>query len=478
MVASELQSDDGATEIYMSVGEVVAGKYVVERVLGVGGMAFVLSAKHIELDERFALKFLARAFLAEEVIIERFTREAKAACRIRSEHVVRVHDVGTHHGAPFLVMEHLTGRDLATALAERGPLGVEEAVEYTMQACEALAVAHAQGIVHRDIKPENLFLVEQEGLPRVKLLDFGISKIALTGGDAATRLTGHLSLGTPCYMSPEQIRSTASADAASDLWSLGVVLYELLTATQAFSADTIPEMCAAVLETEPRPLRELRPEVPPELAAVVERCMRKDAAERFANVAELALALLPFAPSRALVCAERSSSVMRATRPTPRAVPRISSVRPRYDAPASSSPVALDTPMDAELPPRAPRRSGLLGLSALALFGAATALAVVALARDPAPDPAGASSAAPPAATELAATPVTTRPLDPPAAQGDAAIATAVRKRAVPSATAAGPRPRPPGPPPVAPDGAGPRPAEASSAVHAPPARASVELGY
>ena len=154
---------------YVGVGDVVAGKYRVERVLGFGGMAFVLSAKHVHLDEHFALKFLNREFLAQKTIVERFTREAKAACKIRSEHVARVYDVGLHEGAPFIVMEHLTGRDLAAVVVDGGALEIADAAEYAMQACVALAVAHSHGIVHRDIKPENLFLVEHEGMPIIKL---------------------------------------------------------------------------------------------------------------------------------------------------------------------------------------------------------------------------------------------------------------------------------------------------------------------
>lgn len=299
---------------YVGVGDVVAGKYRVERVLGFGGMAFVLSAKHVHLDEHFALKFLNRELLAQKPIVERFTREAKAACKIRSEHVARVYDVGLHEGAPFIVMEHLSGRDLAAVMADGGALEVADAAEYAMQACVALAVAHSHGIVHRDIKPENLFLVEHEGMAVIKLLDFGISKIALTGSDPRARLTGQLTLGTPCYMSPEQIRSTASAVARSDQWSLGVVLYELLAGSEAFQAETITEVCAAVLEKEPRPLGELRPELPQALVDVVARCMAKNADDRYGDVGELAAALLPFAPSRALVSAERASSILQAAR--------------------------------------------------------------------------------------------------------------------------------------------------------------------
>jgi serine/threonine-protein kinase len=299
-------------DIAVREGDVIDGKYQVERVLGVGGMGYVVAAKHVHLDEPVALKFLHTEFLTRPGVAERFTREAKAACKIKSEYVARVYDVGMHEGAPFLVMDHLVGRDLFTVLLESGPLPVDAAVEYTMQTCAALAAAHSIGIVHRDVKPENLFLVEQQGLPTIKLLDFGISRTALTGlafGEVS-RMTGAATLGTPLYMSPEQIRSSASADGRSDLWSLGIVLYELLTRMPAFQAESVSEVFAAILEQEPLPLRGLRPEVPPGLVEVLDRCLRKDPEERFQNAAELAAALLPFAPARALAVAERSFSTL------------------------------------------------------------------------------------------------------------------------------------------------------------------------
>lgn len=301
-------------EVYVRPGTVVGGKYLVERVLGMGGMAFVVSARHVELDEVFALKFLGAHFLGNEAVVERFLREARAACRIASEHVVRVFDVGTHEGAPYLVMERLVGRDLG-ALAATGSLGISEVVEVVMQACEGLAAAHAVGVVHRDVKPENLFVVDQAGVPLVKILDFGISKHSFGRQPGAPRLTGEAALGTPSFMAPEQIRAAASVDARSDIWALGVVLYELVTGTEAFLGGNVSEVCAAVLEQEPRPIHEVAPFVPDELVEVITRCLRKDPAERYANVAELANALAPFAPGRAALAVERSSCRLGVTVP-------------------------------------------------------------------------------------------------------------------------------------------------------------------
>ncbi|HTQ48581.1 MAG TPA: serine/threonine-protein kinase, partial [Polyangiaceae bacterium] len=355
-------------------GDVIAGKYQVERVLGVGGMGFVVAAKHVHLDEPVALKFLHREFLTRPGVAERFTREARAACKIKSEYVARVYDVGMHEGAPFLVMDHLVGRDLYTVLLESGPLPVDAAVEYAMQTCAALAAAHSIGIVHRDVKPENLFLVEEQGLPTVKLLDFGISRTALTGiafGEVS-RMTGAATLGTPLYMSPEQIRSSASADGRSDLWSLGIVLYELLTRMPAFQAESVSEVFAAILEQEPLPLRGLRPEVPPGLVEVIDRCLRKDPEERFQNAAELAAALLPFAPARALAVAERSSSTLGTT--APRSFGRLAiasaASEPSLRLSAGDDRVPSSSPA-VVLPVEPSRRSGLRAVAVVLLAAAA-----------------------------------------------------------------------------------------------------------
>jgi serine/threonine-protein kinase len=194
-----------------------------------------------------------------------------------------------------------------------GRLPIRRAVHYVMQACEALAVAHSNGITHRDIKPENLFLTRQGDLELIKLLDFGISKAALTGkvfGDELSGVEVQCLLGTPLYMSPEQIRHTAEVDHRTDIWSLGAVLYELVTARSAFVADSVRQVWTRILETAPTPLAAHCPEAPASLQAVIDRCLEKDPARRFQNVAELAIALLPFAPSRARLYAQRASSIL------------------------------------------------------------------------------------------------------------------------------------------------------------------------
>jgi serine/threonine-protein kinase len=300
----------------VGVGEVINGKYLIESFLGEGGVGVVAAALNIELDEPVALKFLRPEMLAQPEIVARFMREAKAACRIKSEYVANVYDVGTQpDGAPFLVMEHLVGEDLGTVVSKRGQLGYREATEYVMQTCEALAVAHAQGVVHRDIKPENLFLTSRAGMSVVKVLDFGISKAALTGsifGSALPLVKTVNLMGTPLYMSPEQVRSADGGDMRSDIWALGMVLFEILTGTLPFSAPTITELCAAILEAPMASVTSYRTDLPEGYAEVLERCLERDPAKRFQNVAEMAVAFMPFAPKRARICAERAAQALRA----------------------------------------------------------------------------------------------------------------------------------------------------------------------
>jgi hypothetical protein len=302
-------------------GDLLAGKYRVERVLGVGGMGIVVAARHEQLEQRVAIKFVRDEALDNKEAVERFLREARAAVRLKSEHAAKVLDVGTlESGAPYMVMEFLEGSDLAAVLVDRGPLPVEEAAEYVLQACEAVAEAHAAGIVHRDLKPQNLFLARTVGgAPRVKVLDFGVSKsLTQSGGGPGPGGKGALTqtrsmLGSPLYMSPEQMRSSRDVDARSDVWAFGVVLFELLTRRWPFEAETMPELCLKVVSDPPQSLAELRPGLPPEFIAIVERCLQRDPAMRFANAAELASALEPFVPVASRVVAERARLAMGAT---------------------------------------------------------------------------------------------------------------------------------------------------------------------
>ena len=287
-------------------GDVIGGKFRVERVLGIGGMGVVVAAMHLDLDQRVALKFLLPAAAHRPDVAARFGREARSAAKIRSEHVAKVLDVGTlADGAPYMVMEYMDGEDLERLLRRGGPLPVPLAITYVLQATEAIAEAHALGIVHRDLKPANLFLAQRpSGEPIIKVLDFGISKSTQATDQAHMTKTSAI-LGSPLYMSPEQMASAKSVDTRSDIWAIGVVLYELLTQRTPFPADTMPELVAAILQRVHEPLRQLRPDVPPGLEAALDRCLEKDPARRYQNVAEMAAAFAPFGPPRSEVSVER-----------------------------------------------------------------------------------------------------------------------------------------------------------------------------
>jgi serine/threonine-protein kinase len=295
-------------------GEILASKYRVERVLGQGGMGVVVAARHVELDELVALKFLLPEAVSEPEAVARFLKEARAAVRIKSEHVARVHDVGQlDSGAPYIVMEYLEGSDLGALLRKRGVLPLEDVIDYVLQACEAIANAHSLGIVHRDLKPSNLMLVTRsDGSDCVKVLDFGISKVAsVTGRESSLHMTQTATmLGSPLYMSPEQMMSARDVDGRTDIWALGTILYELLAGKPPFMADTLPALGVLIATAPATPLRALRPDVPPGVEAVAARCLEKSRNQRFANVAELAQALAPFAPERSFVSIERASRIL------------------------------------------------------------------------------------------------------------------------------------------------------------------------
>jgi serine/threonine-protein kinase len=285
------------------VGAILAGKYRVERVLGVGGMGAVIAATHIDLDEIRAIKLMHASESENSLAVERFLREARAAVKLKSEHIARVYDVGRlETGVPYIVMEYLEGNDLSRIARKQGPLPIAEVVHYILQACDAIAEAHAAGIVHRDLKPANLFLTRRDdGSACIKVLDFGISKLSVPGAAPDLEITtGNEVLGSPHYMSPEQMRATRNADERSDVWSLGAIMYRLITGRLPFPAETPMELATRILETVPERPSVLRPEVQPALEQAILRCLEKDPARRTQNATELATSLLPFAPLEAL----------------------------------------------------------------------------------------------------------------------------------------------------------------------------------
>jgi eukaryotic-like serine/threonine-protein kinase len=293
-------------------GIVVADKYRVERVLGEGGMGVVVAATHLGLDQRVAIKFLLPEAMRHKEAVERFQREAKVAAKVKSEHVARVHDVGALEGGePFIVMEYLEGSDLRQLIKE-GLLPISDACEIALQACEALAEVHAAGIVHRDLKPSNLFVTRRaDGSPCVKLLDFGISKFNFCddlGTDPALTATAAI-MGSPSYMSPEQLKSSKEVDARTDVWSLGAVLYEALTGRPAFAGETVPQVIARIASDEPASPTSLRAETPAPLDRAILACLEKKPEKR-AKLVDLARALVELAPERARVSLERIEAVL------------------------------------------------------------------------------------------------------------------------------------------------------------------------
>mgnify|MGYP000125460384 CR=1 FL=1 len=283
----------------VQVGETLLGKYRIERVLGQGGMGVVLATRHTQLNELFALKMMLPEALAHPGAAERFVREAQACARLKGEHIARVHDVGTlENGAPYMVMEYLSGEDLGQILQNRGALSVEETAFYVYQACEAIAEAHANGIIHRDLKPSNLFLTQRpNGTPCVKVLDFGISREINAADRVGPNLTKTgTAMGSPVYMPPEQMANAKSSDARSDIWSLGVILYELVTGNLPFCAELMTEIVTKVLVENPVPPSQVRPGIAPTFDTVIMRCLDKQPKNRYQSVAELMRALRPFVP--------------------------------------------------------------------------------------------------------------------------------------------------------------------------------------
>jgi len=300
-------------------GSIVAQRFRILRVLGRGGMGIVFLALHLELDRRVALKIVRDELLAREDAVDRLRHEARNAAKLRSEHSTRVLEFGRlESGAPYIVMEYLEGIDLEAYMMAHGPIAPREAVGLILQACEAVAEAHAHGIIHRDLKPGNLFLATSaDGSTTVKVLDFGISKS--THERSPRVITDpRMVVGSPGYMSPEQVRCSSRVGPAADIWSLGAVLYEAVTGHCPFEGDSITDVYKHVLDLEPLAPRAYQPSVSEWLECVILRCLRKDPLERFAGVAELAKELSAFGPAGSIGLARRIArvSALRRTSPT------------------------------------------------------------------------------------------------------------------------------------------------------------------
>jgi len=271
------------TVLPAAIGDVIDGRYRIVQLLGVGGMGCVFEAHQLHLNQRVALKFILPSMVTESSAVGRFLREARAAARLVTPHVCHVLDLGTlPSGTPFLAMEYLEGETVEQRLLREGPFPVTLAVRAVNEVLDALSEAHGLGIVHRDLKPANLFFARvASGAEVVKVLDFGIAKSVhpdIEHGLATTAAS--MVLGSPHYMAPEQLQPGMQVDARGDIWSIGCVLYQLLTGQLPFSWQTLVDVMYAIGRLNPEPIRTRRPDVSPAVESVVMRCLAKSPAQR------------------------------------------------------------------------------------------------------------------------------------------------------------------------------------------------------
>ncbi len=457
-------------------GVVVGEKYRIERYIAEGGMGVIALGRHVVLDEQLALKFLKPEVVATDTtgtVAGRFVREARATIKIRSEHVPRIFDVATlDNGIPYIVMELLVGEDLDKRLEREGPLPVAFTVDMMLQALEAIAAAHALGMVHRDLKPANVFISRRlDGSLCAKVLDFGIAKLVEQGavGKELSLTATNAVMGSPRYMAPEQMRGLKDIDGRADIWAIGTTLYELLSGGAPFEGETLTQVCVSVMQDDPVPLVQRRPDIPPELDAIVLRCLQKRPDARFATVAELAHALAPFGSvASGHTSASRIGRVLAGGNPTseespvanPMSITTLETPRRAAMAGAAPSDVGLTNTSWGEAAARAPNRRRLWAtISVVAVLSVAcTTLAGALVLRrsQPIPSPIVAATAAPPPAASLVVDPIPTTPVTP--VTTTTAVPSAVATTPPSAAITARPKdPIPsPAPPPASPSSAPP----------------------
>jgi serine/threonine protein kinase len=352
------ESNTRAGTSTLDVGATIGRRYRVVRRIGEGGMGVVVEAENVVTGKRVAIKWMHPQVAARPEAAERFLREARASARVRHPNVVDVYDAVHYDDTCFLVMELLEGEPLSLLL-ERGGLPAHELIALLLDAMRGVVAAHKQGVIHRDIKPDNIFLaIESDRGPKVpKVLDFGISKVLGVEAMSLTR-TG-ATMGTPMYMSYEQLCGVKDIDVRTDVYAFGVVLYEALTGQPPFQAENLPQLVAKMTHTQPAPPRQLRPDIPEALDRLIQRAMAKERESRIGTLEALIEQLEPFANAQAFQVQLAAASVM-----VPRVVP--ASERERADVQrslvvAGRESVPSATPMEASVPiPSAPRRRDAL----------------------------------------------------------------------------------------------------------------------
>lgn len=401
-------------QLPIEVGEVLAGKYRIDRLLGRGGMGIVLAATHLNLDEKVAIKFLLPKALDDARRVTRFMREARAAAKLRNEHVARVFDVDEYEGAPYIVMEFLPGADLAALVAREGPLEVERACEYILQACEAMAAAHALGIVHRDIKPANLLCTKrQDGSDLIKVIDFGISKFKEPArldeeeGDGITATAAML--GSPRYMAPEQMQSAKHVDARADVWALGGTLFMLLTGKPPFGGNTVMAVYESMKSGPPAAVK-TRSDIPEGVERIVQRALQVDVDDRYRDVGAMARDLAEHAPEHARLHAERATRLLQHLQQEETA-----DEQPQIDGGKTEDPTSL-----AALAPNEPNRKPWLLFAALV-----SVVGIVALVAFSQGDTSGAAASAEPRVEASTVAPIVSLLVADGVATSDAPVASA-----------------------------------------------------
>jgi len=428
-------------------GDTVAGNYIIEEQLGVGGMGAVMRARRLSDDMPVALKVMLAAEAQHSDSTKRFFREARAAGSIDSPHVTKLLDLGRlDDGMPFMVLELLEGRALDKIILEDAPLPIAKAVDFILHSCEGVAEAHARGIVHRDLKPSNLFCV-QGAPPLIKVLDFGISKAMLRldpGHDHQSLTETNATLGSPQYMSPEQLRNSKDVDARTDIWALGLILHKLITGLPAFEAKTVGEHFAMIYVEPPTPLRARRPDAPEGLEQAILMCLKRNLDERFQDVGQLSTAIAEYGPAGSEQRAARVVAILTRAGASSLSNPRMAALRDAPTVRVEPAPTSIPEPTTSQwsssthsAPPpshRAPT-ARLVPLTALPLMVAV--VAVWGLSRNDTLERVSAGMAShtrtaamqamlmlrrpPPVDTAAPATPAAASPAAPPAAAPDAA---------------------------------------------------------